>query len=394
MRTDDFYQSIVPFTEFSDLGGDEHYRAIPDDWVVFVTDVVNSTKAIQAGKYRDINTIGAASISVVLQALGHDVPYVFGGDGATVVVSPTESDAVASALCGLARLAQDQFKQSLRVGRITVEEIRQAGATVEIGRHALESGRCVAVFRGGGLRLADELIKRDADRLQIPAATRPPKDLGGLSCRWRAVPSSKGVVLTLIVVSRPRGSMAECVGFLDFLQQTLECQVTQANPIDVSQMRYHSVWSCLKHERRFCSSRFSIAKASRYCEIIIAVLLFGTRLHRWIPSMKAYASSQRVHTDHRKFDDMLRLVVDCTLDQAEQIRGWLSQAYADERCYYGIHESQSALMTCYVEGLTQGQHIHFVDGNDGGYAMAAIGLKQQINASLSRFQHPPPRPAP
>ena len=33
-----------------------------------------------------------------------------------------------------------------------------------------------------------------------------------------------------------------------------------------------------------------------------------------------------------------------------------------------IHRSQSTLMTCLVEDVGLGKHIHFVDGDDGGYA--------------------------
>ena len=34
-------------------------------------------------------------------------------------------------------------------------------------------------------------------------------------------------------------------------------------------------------------------------------------------------------------------------------------------------------MTCFVDGLSDGKHIHFIDGGDGGYAMAAMKLKAQ-----------------
>ncbi|MFL5812138.1 MAG: DUF3095 family protein [Bdellovibrionia bacterium] len=48
-------------------------------------------------------------------------------------------------------------------------------------------------------------------------------------------------------------------------------------------------------------------------------------------------------------------------------------------------ESDSALMTCFVERLSKGKHIQFVDGNKGGYAMAAKRLKEQI---LTKVQNP------
>ena len=45
---------------------------------------------------------------------------------------------------------------------------------------------------------------------------------------------------------------------------------------------------------------------------------------------------------------------------------------------YGLHEADSALMTCLVFNLTDSEHVHFIDGADGGFAMAARQLKQQL----------------
>ena len=48
---------------------------------------------------------------------------------------------------------------------------------------------------------------------------------------------------------------------------------------------------------------------------------------------------------------------------------------------FGLHKSREALVTCIVRSFT-GNHMHFVDGSDGGYALAAKGLKQQLAAGL------------
>ena len=42
---------------------------------------------------------------------------------------------------------------------------------------------------------------------------------------------------------------------------------------------------------------------------------------------------------------------------------------------YGLHAQASALMTCIVPSLARNDHIHFIDGADGGYARAAERLK-------------------
>jgi len=37
-------------------------------------------------------------------------------------------------------------------------------------------------------------------------------------------------------------------------------------------------------------------------------------------------------------------------------------------------------MTCLVFSLEQSRHVHFIDGADGGYALAAVQLKAQLQA--------------
>ena len=42
--------------------------------------------------------------------------------------------------------------------------------------------------------------------------------------------------------------------------------------------------------------------------------------------------------------------------------------------------SREALITCLVESHA-GRHLHFVDGSEGGYALAARQLKAQLAAA-------------
>jgi hypothetical protein len=37
-------------------------------------------------------------------------------------------------------------------------------------------------------------------------------------------------------------------------------------------------------------------------------------------------------------------------------------------------------MTCLVFSLEESRHVHFVDGADGGYALAALQLKAQLRS--------------
>ena len=45
---------------------------------------------------------------------------------------------------------------------------------------------------------------------------------------------------------------------------------------------------------------------------------------------------------------------------------------------YGVHLSDTALMTCLVESATEQKHVHFIDGGEGGYTQAAQELKRRV----------------
>ena len=83
------------------------------------------------------------------------------------------------------------------------------------------------------------------------------------------------------------------------------------------------------------------------------------------------------NTDFKKFDGVLREVISGTAEQRVKLAAYLQQRYENGECVYGIHASDSALVTCMINNRS-GEHFHFVDGSDGGYAMAATGMKEQM----------------
>ena len=99
MATADFYRNLESFPRFGENTDDRHYRAVPDDWVVILTDVKGSTRAIEEGRYKDVNTVGAAGIVAVFNSLDSlDFPFVFGGDGVTLLLDEKEVPRVATSM--------------------------------------------------------------------------------------------------------------------------------------------------------------------------------------------------------------------------------------------------------------------------------------------------------
>src|SRR5260370_5675485 len=87
--SDAFYGSIPVFRGFSSLMDPALYLPLPDDWSIGVADIVESTRAIAEARYKAVNMAGAAVIAAVTNALdGRGFPFVFGGGGARLAVSP------------------------------------------------------------------------------------------------------------------------------------------------------------------------------------------------------------------------------------------------------------------------------------------------------------------
>ena len=93
----------------------------------------------------------------------------------------------------------------------------------------------------------------------------------------------------------------------------------------------------------------------------------------------SYKSRLVENTDYRKFDETLRMVLSGTEAQRQELSAYLEAKYQAGRLVYGIHPSSSAIITCVVFNYDT-EHIHFLDGSNGGYAIAAQAMKKQLKA--------------
>jgi hypothetical protein len=374
-----FYQGLKTFREFHRFTDDSLYAEAPADWSVIITDIKGSTKAIGEGRYKDVNTIGAACIVVARKALGKiEVPFVFGGDGATLLVPQEHVIKVCEDLASLKTLSRENFNLELRVGVVAVSELKVLGHRIEVGKFELTAGRTIAILRGDGVSAAEKIIKNDP-AYEYKATVENQVSLEGLSCRWNPIPSKRGKILTVLMVTR--GNAQVYAQFMQELTRLFPEGINAANPVNVDVASYKSVRQLLKDERKLHGSTLSMAFIARALEILYAVLVFKYKFPAIFFDAKAYASSMQTHSDFRKFDDTLRMVLDCSLSEISAIKSFLEQGYQRGDLFYGTFETQSCLMTCFVEGLGQGQHIHFIDSENGGYAAAAVGLKRQISTA-------------
>ena len=374
----DFYETIPVLDNFADAVRGENYSPLPDDWVVGFADVVGSTKAVADGRYKAVNMLGAGVIAAVANALGRrPFPFVFGGDGASFAVSSSDATAAAKALGAMAAFAREEFHFDLRVAMAPVGEIRAAGYDVKVARFAAAPPCVYAMFTGGGLTWFDAAAKRGAYALPLgdPGA-RP--DLSGLSCRWGVAPAKHGLVLSLIVA--PRGNDAR---FATLINEIVKSSLAAASerPVTLMSLQPGSPGKAMALETRVKkASGLSQAKARisairGYC---IAIVLHTFKLKVGQFDAATYATELVANADFRKFDDGLRMTLDCSPEFADALEARLGAA--DAFIHWGVFRQAAAQVTCFVPSATQRGHVHFVDGAGGGYTMAAKAMKARRDA--------------
>ena len=110
-------------------------------------------------------------------------------------------------------------------------------------------------------------------------------------------------------------------------------------------------------------------------ESVLAILLDRTGWSIGGFDPHAYRAEVVVNTDFRKFDDALRMTIDCNVEFVDALEERLAAAAGKGHIRYGLHRQDEALMTCIVPSVITSDHMHFLDGAGGGYAQAAAALK-------------------
>ncbi len=379
--SDRFYADLPPFRDFDRFAEFAAYQPAPDDWVVLAGDIVSSETAIAAGRYKAVNMLGAAVIMAVLNACrGIDAPYAFGGDGGAVVVPGRLASEGIAALRRLQLHAARTFQLSLRAAAIPVSRLRAEGYDVRVRRLQLNGDNHIAMFAGGGLSRVDRIMKtspHDPDVLS-PAEDEAPPDLEGLTCRWAPLEAERGRMVALM--ARPVGADDEA-GYARLLKGLSDIlgDLPDHAPASDATLRFRWPPRGLWLEARLAGAGRRAFRALRWAFFTSAVQawchLRGTRAASY--DAPRYVDDLKVQTDFRKFDDCLRVVLDCTPVQVAAMERWLEAEHAAGRMVYGMHDDRAAIMTCLVFNMERSQHVHFVDAAGGGFAKAAGAYKRR-----------------
>ncbi|NEP55251.1 MAG: DUF3095 domain-containing protein, partial [Moorea sp. SIO3C2] len=339
----------------------------------------------------EVNLLGACSIVAVLNIAGNlDIPFVFGGDGATLLIPPSLFALAREALLATSQLARGEFGMELRVGAVPMSDVRVNDYDVKLAKLKVSENYYQAIFTGDGVTYATELIKHP-NRTNLYLYQNPTNnakaDLSNLECRWQDIPSKYGETISLIVkATSNQGDLANLT-YRKIIEKidTIYGNEEVLNPVDENYLNLGFSYQNLSAETRLCSQSSKLSHRVLYFftiwfENLLGWLLIRLKVKFPDGNWGDYKRRAIAATDYRKFDDMLRMVIAGNGAQRKRLTDYLEKNYQQGKLVYGLHISDRALMTCLVFER-HGRQVHFVDGADGGYAVAAKDMKDRLKGN-------------
>ncbi len=388
-----FYAGLPVITDFEAITSAASYCELPADWHVAFCDVRNSTAAVAAGKYRNVNSIGAAAITAVINAAGGvDIPFSFEGDGAVICVPPRLLAATRAALAMTREVARDAFDLDLRIATVPVSEIPQ-GFSVRVARYRVSEHYVQAVFSGGGIACIDGMVKDPATAapyLIEPGSVEPRGSFDGFECRWQDIPSRHGETVSLMVLALHHEPERAAAVYREVIRKVREVYGDDeaCHPVSLPQLAMTLDGKLLGDEagiRTAAAGPWARWRWTMRTRLMVCIgwLLMRFGIRTAATDWSRYRADLARNSDVRKFSDIYRQILSGTSGQRLALDGWLQQKFRQRQLLYGLHVTDRAHMTCLVFDYS-GRHLHFIDGADGGLFLAARAFKDRANQFVSR----------
>lgn len=374
--SNDFWKNIPAYKDFNQSFDLNAYTPFDPDWHLFIADIQGSTQAIKEGRYKDVNMIGAMSIVAVLNVCPDiEIPFVFGGDGASILVPNAYFEQAKTALLGTKSKSEQDFGLHLRIGAISVQKLNDKSIDLLVAKHEISKDYKQATFFGGGMSQADELIKSDASYCYELPDDMPEADFTGLECRWQDIPSPKDETISLLIASDDANEYKQ---LLAYMAKNIG-GYQQRNPVQEKKLQLSLSFSQLAHEAKAKAQGFErfVLTKKLWLANILGIILIKLDAKLDDSSWGEYKKQVAKTTDAEKLDDILRMTLAVDSKDRRNLETYLANKHQQGKLCYGIHITNRALMTCLVFER-MGSQVHFVDAADGGYTMASIGLKKQL----------------
>lgn len=359
------------------LGKPQAFEKVPEDWSVIITDIKNSTAAIQAGQHQTVNLVATGSIISTINIAkkqGIQVPFFFGGDGATILVPDIMKEASLQALIRHRENTLANFEMELRVGWMAISNLYREGKSLQIARVALEKDFDIPVVIGEGLRYAETIIKSEPFTAALPSSAHPVLDLEGMDCKWDKIdpPEKRQEIVCLIIDAQNENSQRTVFQKVMTHIDEIYGSPKKRKPLSTHQLHLKISW-----KRSITESKVKFGR------MVFLYVLWNWVLTAFGPFYFAVSSQGKKYlkelvewSDTLVIDGRIHTIINGTVRQRANLVKALDELETRGDILYGIYISPESIMSCYIR-KNEKEHLHFVDGSEGGYTQAAVVLKEK-----------------
>ncbi len=382
MGNENFYRDIKALKlSVTDVLQPQYFFNVPDDWYIIIADIQNSTEAVASGRHNDVNLVAAGSLIAALNIAKQnniEIPFFFSGDGGTLL-APEEL--VSSIMTGLLVHNENSIKNFglyMHIGSVSIKNILSNGSTVKISKVEIGLGLHKAIIIGNGLKSAEQQIKHSINPENENA--KYDLDMTGLECRWDKVkpPNVENEIVCYLIESTHQEKQVEVYRNVLRKMDEIYGSLVIRSPLAPNRLKLLLNLQKAQKEMLIKYGRWKIDYLiSSFFKTLLGLFYFRNNLKLGNIQGRDYLLQLIANADTLTIDGRINTIISGQQNKRTQMLEYLAAKEAEGSLVYGYHISKESVMTCYIENMDS-NHIHFVDGSDGGYTEAAKLLKRKL----------------
>lgn len=359
-----------------------YFSNIPPRWSIIISDVKNSTAAVAEGRHNDVNLVAAGSLIAALNIAKErnvDIPFFFGGDGGTFLVPEEILNDVLLALAAHNLNSIKNFDLAMHIGHMRVGDVLSEDHFIKIAKLQLHEGFSKPVIIGDGLKYAEQYIKHSLHD-EIPNAEDQPLNLNGLECRWDRIkpPEEENEIVCYLIEAVDPAKQLEI--YKDVLEKidAIYGDIVKRHPLSLNRLKLLFSFDKLRKEMLAKYGKWKINYLiSSFLKTFLGRSYFKYNWNINNLRGKEYLNQVIANSDTLIIDGRINTIISGRMDKRLKFIDYLTGQEKLGNLVFGHHISKESVMTCYIQNRNA-EHIHFVDGADGGYTEAAKELKKKF----------------
>ena len=364
------------------LADESDFSEIPNTWHVVVVDIKNSTKAVDEGKHHQINLTATGAIISVLNTIRKEkknieIPYFFGGDGATFIIPTFLLKKITVVLENYSLHIKRNIDLTLRVGHIPVQDLINQKTILKIVKHQLTEQLAIPIVLGNGLKKAEEIIKSTFIEIEDIDFKKDLLNLEGMECRWKEINPTQTQKKVVCLLLDSVNEKDQRIIYRDILTKmdTIFGTFNSRQPIKTTSLKLNFSLSKIWKEMK-------VTLADKNLKYLFKNWL-KTLVGKWYFNMsedgKQYLNQVGQLSHTFMLDGMINTIFTAEQPKIDVFVTYLNQLEKEHKIIYGLHVTHASVMSCYVLDRKT-KHAHFVDGTEGGYTSAAKMFKTKMKA--------------